>query len=165
VSTDQLGRHPGRPWSTGEVPAHVVEHYRSLTADELVDALLDHYDRMWPRIEELVAARSTAGLVLEGSGVWPANVARLGTAYTKAVWLSADSDVLAARMRRASGYDALPDSSRRLVDKFLARSVGYQARMLGLVAQLGLFHLDVSVSRSPEELADEILRGPLVRRR
>ncbi|WP_202872553.1 hypothetical protein [Kribbella soli] len=59
LSTDKLGRHPGRPWATPnhEVPAHVVEHYRSFTGEQLVDALLAHYERMWPRIEELVTSR------------------------------------------------------------------------------------------------------------
>ncbi|MET9274795.1 hypothetical protein [Kribbella sp. NPDC003557] len=123
----------------------------------MLDALLDHYDRMWPRIEELVTARPSAGLVLEGSGVWPANVVRLTTPYTKAVWLTADEDVLASRMRRASRYDELPDGSRRLVDKFLARSLGYQTRMLTLVDHLALNHLDVTTPRSPEHVADELL--------
>ncbi|WP_202873703.1 hypothetical protein [Kribbella speibonae] len=156
VSTDKLGRHPGRPW--GGVPPHVVEHYRSLTSSQLVDALLEHYQRMWPRIEEL--ARTTAGLVLEGSGVWPAYVAELTTPYTTAVWLSAHEDLLAARMHVSSGYDDLPDEDRHLVDKFLARSLAYQTRMLTLVDQLALPHLDVTVPRSPDHLADEILKSP-----
>ena len=161
VSTDQLGRHPGRPWTDPgrEVPAHVVEHYQSLTGQQLVNALLDHYDRMWPRIEELITGRSAAGLVLEGSGVWPASVVQLSTPYT-AVWLSADDDVLAARMQRASRYDELPDDSRQLVDKFLARSLGYQTRMLTLVEQLALNHLDVTAPRSPEHIAAELLQLP-----
>jgi len=164
VSTDQLGRHPGRPWviGEGEVPAHVAEHYRSLTGEQLVDALLDHYELMWPRIEELVTTPA-AGLVLEGSGIWPADVARLSAPYTTAVWLSADEDVLAARMHRASGYDDLPADSRHLVDKFLARSISYQTRMLNLVAELGLHHLDVTIPRSPEQLGDEILTTPRAR--
>ena len=159
VSTDKLGRHPGRPW--GEVPPHVVEHYRSLTSSQLVDALLEHYQRMWPRIEELVTERATApegaGLVLEGSGVWPANAARLTTPYTSAVWLSANERVLTARMQGVSGYADLSAEARYLVDKFLARSLGYQTRMLALVEQLALNHLDVTGLRSPEQLTNEIL--------
>lgn len=162
VSTDGLGRHPGRPWATPEqvVPPHVVEHYRSLSSDELVDALLDHYERMQPRIEELVLAHSAAevpGLVLEGSGVWPAHAARWSAPYTAAVWLSAEERVLSARMHASSGYDDLPPEDRALVDKFLARSLGYQTKMLEVVEELGLAHVDVSTSRSPEELAHEIL--------
>ncbi|MGW6195367.1 hypothetical protein ACWF0M_04380 [Kribbella sp. NPDC055110] len=162
LSTDKLGRHRGRPWATPghEVPAHVVEHCRSLTGEQLVDALLDHYEQMWPRIEELVTSRSTAaaGLVLEGSGVWPANVARLTTPYTSAVWLSASERVVSARIHSISRYDGLTTEDRSLVDKFLARSLGYQTRMLTLVDQLALKHLDVTKPRSPEQLTDEILK-------
>lgn len=55
LTTDGLARHPGRPWRTPEweVPAHVAEHYGSLTVDELIASVLGHYDRLWPRIEEL----------------------------------------------------------------------------------------------------------------
>ncbi|MGZ0147460.1 AAA family ATPase [Kribbella sp. WER1] len=129
VSTDRLGRHPGRPW--GDVPPHVVEHYRTLTTQALTDALLAHYERMWPRIEELVTAQATdgPGLVLEGSGVWPEYVRRLSTPYTSAVWLTASEHVLTSRIHHASGYDTLPVERRQLIDKFLARSLDYQSRL------------------------------------
>lgn len=84
LSTDGLARHPGRPWRTPEweVPTHVAEHYGSLTVDELITSVLGHYDRLWPRIEELITAHATedrgrSGLVLEGSALWPVRVARL----------------------------------------------------------------------------------------
>ncbi len=150
VSTDKLARHPGRPWP--EPLPHVVEHYRSQTASELVDALLAHYARMQPRIEELVA--QSTGVVLEGSGVWPPYVARL---TAQAVWLTADEEVLTARIHSSSRYDALPADGRHLVDKFVARTVGYQTRMLDELNRLGLMHLDVTTPRSPDQLADELL--------
>ncbi|WP_202872554.1 hypothetical protein [Kribbella soli] len=84
-------------------------------------------------------------------------MARLTTPYTPAVWLSANERVLAARMHCTSRYDDLPAEGRYLVDKFLARSLGYQTRMLAVVDQLALNHLDVTEPRSPEQLANEIL--------
>lgn len=82
LSTDRLARHPGRPRRTlgREVPVHVAEHYGSLTVDELITSVLDHYERLWPRIEELIMAHAAegsarAGLVLEGSALWPVWVA------------------------------------------------------------------------------------------
>ncbi|WP_202868217.1 hypothetical protein [Kribbella sindirgiensis] len=57
----------------------------------------------------------------------------------------------------ASGYADLSADARYLVDKFLARSLGYQTRMLALVEQLALNHLDVTGLRSPEQLTNEIL--------
>lgn len=161
VSTDKLGRHPGRPWPTDgrDVPPHVVEHYRSLTRPELVDAQLAHYERMWPQIEELI--RTADGLVLEGSGVWPADVAGFLSPGVAAVWLSADERVVTARVHATSRYDDLPDERRYLIDQFLARSVDYQRRMLALVNELGLPHLDATTPRPPEHLATEILTASI----
>ncbi|GAA3127593.1 shikimate kinase [Kribbella aluminosa] len=150
VSTDRLGRHPGRPWA--DVPAHVVEHYRSLTTSQLFDALLAHYERMWPRIEDLITAHASAGpgLVLEGSGVWPAYAQHLTTPYTSAVWLTAPEQVLTTRIHTTSGYNALPTDRRHLVDKFLARSTLYQSRMLD---QLGLL-AHISTPATPTQILD-----------
>ena len=41
LSTDQLARHPGRPWRNDElpVPSDVIAHYSRLTTTELVDAV------------------------------------------------------------------------------------------------------------------------------
>lgn len=165
-STDGLARHPGRPWPTPtwDVPPHVDEHYGSLTVDELIASVLDHYQRLWPRIEDLITAygRSTAGdagLVLEGSALWPARVANLPLPHTAAVWLTTDESVLAARIRAASQYEQVPASNRHVIDKFLARTLKYQALMLDTVTRLGLDQVDTSAGRSPEKLADAVLEA------
>ncbi|MFG3288946.1 hypothetical protein ACGF3G_09075 [Streptomyces sp. NPDC048179] len=164
LSTDGLARHPGRPWPTPEwqVPPHVDEHYRSLTVDELIDSVLGHYERLWPRIEELITAHAraepdAAGLVLEGSALWPESVVRLAVPHTAAVWLTADEGVLSARMHTGCAYDRMPARARPPVDKFLARTLRYQTMMLDTVARLRLDHLDSGTGRSPEDLAAAVL--------
>ena len=162
-STDKLARHPGRPWNTPDwqVPAHVAEHYGSLTVDELIASVLDHYERLWPRIEDLITAHATgsgatAGLVLEGSGLWPVRVARLRTPGTAAVWLTADDTVLRARIHASGHYGTATEEERHLMDKFLARTERYQTLMLDAVGELGLDRIDAS-SRSVAELVDTLL--------
>jgi 2-phosphoglycerate kinase len=164
LSTDGLARHPGRPWRTPmwEVPAHVAEHYGSLTVDELISSVLGHYDRLWPRVEELVTANAVeggarAGLVLEGSGLWPVRVARLTVPNTAAVWLTADEAVLRARVHEAGGYAGATEAEQRLMEKFLARTGRYQTLMLDAVDRLGLDRVDSGGGRSVEELADAVL--------
>lgn len=162
LSTDGLARHPGRPWRTPEreVPAHVAEHYGSLTVDELITSVLDHYERLWPRVEELITAHAGgggAGLVLEGSALWPARVAELGVARTAAVWLVADGAVLRSRMYEAGGYDEASDQERHLADQFLARSERYQALMVDSLTGLGLDRIDVGEAPSVAELTDRVL--------
>ncbi|MFJ4937244.1 hypothetical protein ACIP8U_25785 [Streptomyces pseudovenezuelae] len=159
-STDLLARHPGRPWRTPEreVPPHVAEHYATLGVDELIDSVLAHYERLWPRIEELVAAHATGpGLVLEGSALWPERVAALDAPHTAAVWLTAGEDVVRARIRAGGRYDEASERERALMDKFLARSVRYQELMVEAVDRLGLPRVDVGNGRSVSDVADAVL--------
>ena len=59
IATDQLARHPGRPWKTPPetVPQPVAEHYLSLLADELLADVLQHYRSLWPTISRLIKHR------------------------------------------------------------------------------------------------------------
>ncbi|WP_405509486.1 hypothetical protein OG323_26680 [Streptomyces cyaneofuscatus] len=164
VSTDGLARHPGRPWRTPEreVPAHVAEHYGSLTVDELMASVLGHYDRLWPRIEELIATRTAeghgrTGMVLEGSALWPVHAARLQAPRTAAVWLTADDSVIRARVRAAGLYDEATAEEQTLMDQFLARTERYQKLMIEAVDRLGLQRIDAGGGQSAERLAELVL--------
>jgi 2-phosphoglycerate kinase len=160
-STDHLARHPGRPWRTAEreVPAHVAEHYESYTVDELITSVLYHYERLWPRIEELITTRAAdgPGLVLEGSALWPAHVASLAVPNTAAVWLVADDVVVRDRVHSAGGYAAATVRERLLMDRFLARTRRYQDLMLDAVGALGLARIDSGGGRSVEQLVELVL--------
>ncbi|MFD8810329.1 hypothetical protein ACFV23_02220 [Streptomyces sp. NPDC059627] len=164
LTTDGLARHPGRPWRTPEweVPAHVAEHYGSLTVDELITSVLGHYDRLWPRIEELITAHAVegsgrTGLVLEGSALWPVRVARLRVPHTAAVWLTADDAVIRARVHAAGRYEAATDEEQHLMDKFLARTERYQTLMIDALDRLDMDRIDAGDGRSAAALADAVL--------
>ncbi|MFE6726668.1 MULTISPECIES: AAA family ATPase [Streptomyces] len=161
-STDGLARHPGRPWRTPEheVPPHVAEHYATSAPDELLASVLAHYERLWPRIEELITDRArpgAAGLVLEGSALLPERVARLTVPRTAAVWLTADDAVLRDRVRTAGRYARASEEERLLMDRFLARTHRFQTRTVEAVESLGLARLDVGGGRTVEELADAVM--------
>jgi len=166
-STDGLARHPGRPWRTPEweVPEHVAEHYRTLTVEELVSSVLDHYERLWPRIKELIAQHADGrgglgGLVLEGSAFWPTHVAALTVPRTAAVWLTAEDTVVRARVHAAGHYTEATAEERHLMDKFLARSARYQSLMRAELTALGLAParvVDTGDGRSVGAVADAVL--------
>ncbi|WP_179892073.1 hypothetical protein [Streptomyces sp. rh34] len=167
-STDGLARQPGRPWRTPEheVPPHVAEHYGTLTTDELLASVLDHYERLRPRIEELITDRAepgAPGLVLEGSALRPAWVARLTVPRTAAVWLTADDTVVRERVRAAGRYEDATDAERHLIDRFLARTVRYQALMLDAVEALGPARVDSGGGRTVAQPADAVLTAAAAR--
>lgn len=157
VSTDRLARHPGRPWTTDR--PHVHEHYATLTVDELTAAQLVHYERMWTLVEELVRdalAPGRAGLVLEGSGVWPDRVAELPADRVAAVWLTAEDQVLRDRVHRTSRPDDRTPAERLAIEKFLGRTLGYQTRLIAEIDRLGLTRIAVDDGTAVAEVVGRL---------
>ena len=150
ISTDSLARHPGRPWRThpADIPAHVREHYASLSVDELVADVLAHYERLWPHIEEIIAAHlsePTSGLlIVEGSALWPDGVDALTQPGIGAVWLTVPDAVFRDRINRSSNFARLAVAEQALVNKFLARTLRYNERMMERVRALRLPYRNLS---------------------
>lgn len=157
-STDKMGRHPGRPWPIPDrpVPPHVVEHYLTLSDVALLEANLAHYRTMWPSIVSLLAERADTGLVLEGSGVWPESFATLEQDDLAALWLTASDAFLTARIETESGYASADAQGRVLIERFIARTLLYNARMMEAVRRLGLPYIDVE--RAGASLADGAMK-------
>jgi 2-phosphoglycerate kinase len=149
LSTDMLGRHPGRPWPVDgrAVRPHVAAHYRELPPQQLLRAVLVHYRNLWPRA--LAAMEGPAPLVLEGSGVLPECV----SSGADAVWLTLDAELLRARMVRESGYDALDGDGRLLVDKFYARALLFDDYVRQSAAARGFTVIAVRAGETPEAVA------------
>jgi hypothetical protein len=164
VSTDSLGRHPGRPWTVADrpIPAHLAEHYLSLSIEDLTTAQLHHYTRMWPVIKSLIETHTNdhdaGGLILEGSGVWPDCVAEISDPRVAAIWLTASPATLRARIYSASRFAELGDDGTILVEKFAGRSLRYNELMLSAARRLGLACVNVDDLSSPSALLDECVR-------
>jgi len=146
--------HPGRPWRVGDrvIRPHVVEHYLTLSVNELIEDVLLHFRSMWPDIEELILSHATNPhaecLIIEGSALWPESaVAGLDTEGVRALWLTASDDLFQTRIYASSEYDALKSDERMLVDKFLARTILYNERMLQAVSRLELAHVEVDTAK------------------
>ena len=165
ISTDKLARHPGRPWQPEpqQVPDHVAEHYLSLSVHELIEDVLHHYKvNVWPQVEAIVTATATdtskERIIVEGSALWPEFVATLtlDVANLAAIWLTASDAVFEQRIRAASQYRTKSQRERIMVDKFLARSLLYNAQMTDAIRQHGLVSVDVSAA-SVDELTQRCL--------
>ncbi len=157
ISTDTLARHPGRPWrpEPGQVPDHVAEHYLSLSVDELIKDVLHHYRvNVWPKVEAIVASHihdpSRGGLIIEGSALWPELVATLDFDNIAALWLTASEAVFQQRIRDASLYHSKSPRERRMIDKFLGRTLVYNAQMIEVANRHGFIFVDVLQSNVAE---------------
>lgn len=163
LSTDQLARHPGRPWPRGDiaVPPHVAQHYSTLGPDALIDSVMAHYEGMWPmvraRIEGCIAEAASPGLVLEGSALLPARVAELAGDRMTPLWLTADEALLETRMRAESRYADADRDGRALIDAFLERTRRYQRLTIAATDRLGLPTLRVRADETIEAVADRAL--------
>ena len=157
ISTDTLARHPGRPWRPApeKVPDHVAEHYLSLSVGELIVDVLHHYRvNVWPKVEEIVASHindsSREGLVIEGSALWPELVATLNFDIIAALWLTASEAVFRQRIRDESQYHSKSLRERRMIDKFLERTLVYNAQMIEVANRHGFILVDVQQSNLVE---------------
>lgn len=143
------------------VPAHVAEHYRSLSAEALLADVLQHYRKLWPSIREVVTRHATdhgsKRLIIEGSALWPESVASLQIERVAAVWLTASDSLLQRRIADASQLAGVTGDERLLIEKFLERTLRYNERMLAAIARLGLASIDVESQLSLEALSAHCL--------
>ena len=164
LSTDKLAAHPGRPWRRtpgDEVMDIVAEHYLCLSVDELMEDVLRHYRaNVWPQVEEIVASHSdeasTNGLVLEGSALWPEFAKGLEFDKVAALFLTADEETFRRRIYSNSRYREKGHRDRRMIDKFLERTIVYDARMVEAVKRRGFTLVDV-LGSDATELAERCL--------
>ena len=154
LSTDRLAAHPGRPWRRtpgDKVMDIVAEHYLSLSVDELMEDVLRHYRvNVWPKVVELIESHvddaSANGLVLEGSALWPEFATGLDFHRVGALWLTAAEETFRQRIYANSRYSTKSGREREMVDKFLQRTIAYDARMVEIVNRRRFKLLDVEQS-------------------
>jgi len=136
LSTDQLARHPGRPWrAEGEVPGHVRDYYATRAVDILLHEVTEHYrSNVWPIAAAIIRSRLANeydhSLVFEGSALMPTQLASLASPGIKAVWLTARDDVIRQRIYRNSDYLERSEQEQYLIDQFLKRALVFNAELL-----------------------------------
>ena len=150
ISTDNLARHPGRPWKLEpeQVPDHVAQHYLSLSIRELIADVLHHYEiNVWPQVATIATLTATdtatPRIVVEGSALWPSLVATLDIPGVAAAWLTASNAVFEQRILASSQYRTKSPRGKMMVGKFLKRTIVYNQKMMDQVRRYGLASIDV----------------------
>lgn len=155
LSTDTLGRHPGRPW-TG-VPAQVLEFYQSLSPSALHWFLKVHHQNMRPVIGHVIdSAPAGSGFILEGAALRPEYLDGWGIPPNSATCLHADTSTLKARMRESSDYATHTHDMRVAIDAFIQRSLTENDELADSAARHGVRVFDTAVA-DPGSIAQQIV--------
>ncbi|MBS1165659.1 MAG: hypothetical protein H6R00_1684 [Proteobacteria bacterium] len=157
LSTDTLGRHPGRPWLA--IPPEVAEFYERLSPETIHWFLKVHHENMWRQVRPMIEAERDAGrpFVLEGAALRPEYVAPLLSDQMFGVLLHAEDEVLRNRMHAASDYGQRGSVERRLIDAFVDRSLRENAALCASAREVGLRVVDTTDERAVTGLIDELV--------
>jgi len=164
LSTDSLARHPGRPWrkNSKDIPKHVVEHYLTLSVDELFEDVLSHYRRVWSNVEAIISMYtndpSYGRLIIEGSAIWPEFVADHIAPNTRSIWLTAENDQFQERIYQESNFERVSDSEKYLIEKFLKRTQLFNEKMMVVVIQRNLMSIEVDDTISSDDVSEICLK-------
>lgn len=129
ISTDQLAKHPGRPWKENPalIPTTVRNHYSSLSKEELLEDVLQHYIKVWKSIQLIIDKHwregTTTPLVLEGSAILPDLVHHYSSTEITAFWLSISQEAYQERIFQNSNFESAALPEQQLILKFLARTL------------------------------------------
>lgn len=123
LSTDQMGRHPGRPWLNSK--PEVEEYFSKLSDHTIYWLFMAHHQNMWPLIKAQLdkLLQSDTPFVLEGAALRPEYLQELDLVHFEIVGLWAEKPVLKARMYDLSGYFEQDDAHRIVFDRFIQRSL------------------------------------------
>lgn len=157
TSTDQLGRHPGRPW-TG-VPDPVTEFYLRLTDDAIHWFLLVHHENMRPIIRARIAALRKAGgsFILEGAALRPDYLLDWEIGDALAICLHIEPQALRERIERESRYVQQEERTKTAIDKFVERSVRENDAFIESAIRHDIPLMDVTDPNSADRLIEEII--------
>lgn len=161
ISTDTLAKHPGRPWRNkpDRLPNHVVEHYSTLTREKLLAEVIKHYENQSINIETAVnlSLDTGRGILIEGSAILPEFTRQLRLNICFATWLLFDDEnVLRDRIYTSSQYYDRDPFERQLIERFVQRSIDFNAFIQTEVEKRKLSYVKVDHFLNPEVLSKEI---------
>ena len=158
ISTDNLARHPGRPWSIEKnkaIKSHVAEHYQSLSVPELLLNALTHYKQnVLPQVMELVQTHNPNNhLIIEGSALYPQLVTNIASnKNVRGIWLVGNYALFKNRIFANSNFNSASKEQRYLIYKFLQRTWLYNQAMANDLNKLEYTWIQINSKTMIDEL-------------
>ena len=157
ISTDDLARHPGRPWPT--VRPQVAEFYSELSDNTIHWFLKVHHENLWPRIEQIIELRRQLSkpFILEGSALRPEYMARIKAGVVRPVLLHGDNEFLRIRLIEGSRLQHVDQASAAVIRKFIERSLRENCEFVKTACELNIQCIDIAVPGALDTLMQEFL--------
>ncbi|HEY3375977.1 MAG TPA: AAA family ATPase [Armatimonadota bacterium] len=161
LSTDDIGQAIGAVTTAQSHPAfHEMdgldyrEYYATRSVDDLIADAERRHAALWPAIAQMIIAHATWGdpMVLEGWALCPTRVAQLGLSNVASLWLVADDDVLAARVRAAVDFYTGAADEEAMIRHFVTRSRWYNRLVCQQAGDLGFPIIPVVLSDDSERM-------------
>jgi 2-phosphoglycerate kinase len=165
ISTDDIGAAIASVTKPASHPAfHYMgdrdfrEYYITSHPNDLIRDLNLQHEALWPALLSLFRNHSTwsSAAIIEGWALRPEYVARL-SGDISGLFLLADAALIEARIR-SNGFSRGASNEEMMIQRYLERSLWYDARIRKLVADLGLKSVLISANKTPNEIADACLQ-------
>ena len=144
ISTDDLARHPGRPWPT--VRPQVAEYYSKLCDDTIHWFLKVHHENLWPQIEQIIETRRQLSkpFVLEGAALRPEYIASIKPGLVSPVLLYSDNEFLRVRLTEGSQLRNVDPARATVIRRFIERSLRENSELLEAARESDIPCVDIA---------------------
>lgn len=156
MSTDKLGRHPGRPW-TG-VPEEVEEFYQNLSDDTIHWFLRAHHENMRSVIQNCITEmhQTSRAFILEGSALRPEYLSAWNIGDALSICLYANDDHLRRRIEAESNRAAHGKPMQIAIDRFIERSLRENEALAEAADRNGVTLFNVTHVTSAKSLVEKL---------
>jgi hypothetical protein len=134
------------------------EYYVTSSKADLIRDINNQHEALWPALLTLFRNHSTWGTaaVIEGWALRPDHVVQL-SGDIDGLFLLSDEALIEERIR-TSGFNLGASDEETMMQRYLERSLWYNAQLQDQVVRLGLKALSISSEMRLEEIADECMR-------
>jgi hypothetical protein len=134
------------------------EYYVTSSRGQLIRDINNQHEALWPALRTLFRNHSTwdTAAIVEGWALRPDHVSQL-SGDIAGLFLLAD-DALIEKRIRSSGFSNGASDEETMIQRYLGRSLWYNAQLRHQVTNLGLRAMSISSEVQPEAIADECMR-------
>jgi hypothetical protein len=134
------------------------EYYIESNLNDLIRDINRQHEALWPALLALFRNHSTwaSSAIIEGWALRPEYIARL-SGDISGLFLFADAALIKARIR-SSDFSRGASDEEMMIQRYLERSLWYNARIQEQVADLELRSVLISANKTPNEIASACLQ-------